>query len=125
MTIILAKFLGLYFLTIGLALIISSDRLKKLYHQMINDENFIFMGGLLAVLIGSAVISLHNHWILSWPLIITLFGWWSLIRGFIVLSYPDSIKFVSIENREKLFYQVLSLIYIILGLFLIYKGWWS
>ena len=124
MTIILAKIFGIYFLAIGVAFIINPERFKRMCQQIVKDENSLFIGGLLALLIGAVVISIHNNWLLGWPVIITLLGWWSLIKGFAILIYPESIKFLSfIQNRSRLFYQAISLIYIVIGLFLAYKGW--
>lgn len=125
MTIILAKIFGLYFLAIGLAFILNPDRFRKIYQQIAKDENFLFIGGMLALLIGAVVVSVHNKWVLGWPVIITLLGWWSLIKGFALIIYPDSIRLFSfIQDRSNLFYRMISLIYIVLGLFFIYKGWW-
>ena len=87
MTIILAKILGLYFLAIGLAVLIDPDRFRKIYQQIKNDENFLLMGGILALLIGAFVVSVHNNWVLGWPVIITLLGWVGLIKGFVLIAY--------------------------------------
>lgn len=125
MSIILAKILGLYFLAIGFAFILNPDRFKRIYIQTMKDENFLFLGAILALLIGALIISVHNKWVLGWPVIITVLGWWSLIKGYALFIYPDSIKYFSfIQNRSITFYRTVSLIYLLLGLFLIYKGWW-
>ncbi|MDP1879393.1 MAG: hypothetical protein Q8K60_00470 [Parachlamydiaceae bacterium] len=124
MTIILAKIFGLYFLAIGLAILINPNRFKNIYLQSMNDENFLLIGGILALLIGAFIVSVHNTWVLEWPIILTLLGWWSLIKGFSLLIYPESIKLFSfMQNRSMRFYQILGLIYLVFSLFLIYKGW--
>lgn len=124
MSIILAKILGFYFLALGLAFFINIDRFRGIYRQVIRDENFLLMGAMLALLIGAVIVSLHNVWVIGWPLIITLLGWWSLIKGFAYFAYPDSIKYFSfLENQSNLFYRIVSLAYAILGLFLLYKGY--
>lgn len=123
MSIILAKIFGLYFLAIGIAFVVHPDRFKKIYQQIMEDENFLFLGGIIALLIGAAIVSVHNDWALGWPIIITLLGWWSLIKGFALLIYPDSIQlFSSIRNRSNAFCRMISLIFLIIGLFLLYKG---
>jgi uncharacterized protein YjeT (DUF2065 family) len=123
MSIVLAKILGLYFLSIGLVFIIHPGRLRKIYPQVMKDESFLLMGGILALLIGAVIVSIHNIWVLEWPLIITLLGWWSLIKGFALLINPNFIKFFSfIQNRSDGFYRMMSLIYLAFGLFLIHKG---
>ena len=124
MSIILAKIFGVYFLVIGLAFLFNINRFRGIYNQVIKDENFLLLGGILALLIGAVVISVHNDWVLAWPLLITLLGWWSLIKGSALLIYPESIKLFSfIQNRSDTFYRTLSLVYVVVGLFLVCKGW--
>jgi hypothetical protein len=123
MSIVFAKIIGIYFLAIGLAFLINTDRLKNIYRQVKNDENFLLLGGILALLIGAVVISLHNLWVWDWPVIITIVGWWSLIKGFALLVNPDFINLFSfIENRSNTFYKITSLVYIVIGIFLLYQG---
>lgn len=124
MSILLAKILGLYFVGIGLAFLINQERLKNIYKQISRDEPFLLIGGILALLIGSVIVTLHNYWIMGWPVIVTIIGWWSLIKGFSILAFPGFIKFFSfLQNKSKLFYTCLILVYVVLGLFLLYKGW--
>jgi hypothetical protein len=124
MSIILAKILGIYFLALGLAFFINTDLFKNIYKQVSRDKNFLLMGGIVAMSIGAVIVSLHNIWVWDWPLIITILGWWSLIKGFGFIANPDFVKLFSfIDNRSFLFYKILSLVYVAVGFFLLYKGW--
>lgn len=126
MSIILAKILGLYFLSVGLSFMMYPDRLRRIYPQVMKDEGFLMLGGVLALLIGAFVISVHNIWVLGWPVIITILGWWSFVKGFALITYPDFINFSSfIQSRSTLFFRVISSIYFVLGLFLVYKGFFG
>ena len=123
MSIILAKILGLYFLGIGLAFLINPDRFRKIYPQFLKDENLLFFGATLALLFGAVIVSIHNIWVMHWMVIITILGWWSLIKGFALLIYPNAISFFSfIQDRSDTFYRLVSLVYIALGAFLLCKG---
>ena len=123
MSLVLAKILGIYVLAIGLAFFINTNRLKNIFIQVRSDENFLLMGGILALLIGAVLITLHNQWIYGWPLIITIIGWWSLIKGFALIVSSKFIGFFSfLENRSMMFYKTISMVYILIGLFLLYKS---
>jgi hypothetical protein len=123
MSTVFAKILGIYFFAIGIAFFINTERFKNIYKQVSKDENFLFLGSVLAMLIGAVVISLHNIWVWDWPVIITILGWWSLIKGFALFVHPGFINaFSFIENRSTMFYKTASLVYAIVGLFLLYKG---
>lgn len=120
---ILANILGLYFLGMGLAFFLNPSRFKRVYQLTIQDESFIFYGGILALIIGATIVSLHNIWMWAWPTIITVLGWWSLIKGFALMLYPDFVQcFSFLQNRSNMFYRILSAVWIALGLFLIYKA---
>lgn len=124
MTLILAKILGSYFFAIGLAIIINPERFKKLLFQIMKDENFLFLGAIIALFIGAFIVSVHNEWSLQWPVIITVLGWWSLIKGFGLLVSGDFAKsFTFILQKPSPFYRILGALYLVLGVFLIYRGW--
>lgn len=124
MSIILAKILGIYLLAIGIAIFFGPERFKRLFREMLFNESLLFYGGLLAILIGAFIVSVHNVWALGWPLLITILGWWSLIKGFAILVYPELSKHFSfIADKSKEFYLVLGAVYAIIGLFLSYHGW--
>ena len=122
MTNILAQIFGLYFFTIGLAFIINPNSLRKMC-SIAKEECFLFIGALMALLIGIVVVATHNYWVWNWPVLITLLGWWSLIKGFALLTYPDGITFFSfIQNRSNTTYRIISLFYLAIGVFLLYKS---
>ena len=124
MTIILAKIFGLYFVSFGLACAMNPDQIRKMYQELSSNKNALMFGGILALLFGAIIISIHNKWELGWSLIVTIIGWWSLIKGFLLISHPEFIKYFSfLQNRSNLFYRGLSLVWIVIGLFLIYVGW--
>lgn len=120
MSIILAKIFGIYFLALGIAFIINPKSLKDIYPKVMNDEGFLMLGGIFAILIGATVISIHNLWTLHWPVIITILGWWSLIKGFALLADPRFVTLFSfVQNRSETFYRTLSCFYLVLGLLLL------
>lgn len=124
MTLILAKALGLYFVAVGLALVLNPSRIKTLYQQLIKDESFLFLGAIIALLIGAFIISVHNLWVAGWPVIITLIGWWSLIKGFILLVYPEALKPLwskALNSPE--FIRIAGVVWLVIGAFLAYHGW--
>lgn len=123
MAIILAKIFGLYYLAVGIAFFLNQDRLKRLYQQILKDESLLYISGVLAVLIGAFVISVHNVWVLGWPVVITLIGWGSLIKGYGLMIYSDFASFFTSMMSNSKSYLVIGVISTLLGLFLLYHGW--
>lgn len=124
MSVMFAKVFGLYFLAVAALALLRPYRMKNLYDRVSKDENFIFLGALIALLLGAFVISVHNLWVWKWPLLITIIGWWGLIKGYMLIIYPESIKFFAfIQNRSNTFYRILGVIWFILAAVLLYFGW--
>lgn len=123
-TLILAKFFGLYFLAVGIAFALNPSNLPKLYEQMRQNQIFLFFGGIIAILLGAFVVSIHNDWVAGWPVIITILGWWSLIKGFGLIAYPGFADlFAPMYKMQESFYRGMGIVFALLGLFLAYQGW--
>ena len=124
MTIILAKIFGLYFLSVGIALLFDPKRFSDIYQQMMKNEAVLFFGWIMALYIGAFVVSVHNVWVFDWPVILTIVGWWSLIKGVGLMAYSGFAQsFSFMFQRSDNFYRGLGVIAFLLGLFLAYQGW--
>ena len=123
MTIILAKLFGLYFLGIGLAGLFNPKRIGKLYQLMMESDALNYLGGIIALLVGAFVVSVHNNWTPGWPVIITIIGWISLIKGFGLVACSGFVKtFSFMFKKSATFYRGIGVIIILIGLFLCYHG---
>lgn len=123
MTIILAKLFGLYFLGVGLAGLFNPKRLAKLYQLMMENEALNYLSGIIALLVGAFIISVHNHWVSSWPVIITLIGWISFVKGLGLVGCSGFSKsFNFMYRKSEGFYRIIGTVIILIGLFLCYQG---
>lgn len=124
MSIILAKVFALYFFGVGLAFLLNPQQIKKIYPLMAKNELFLFFGGIMALVIGAFIVSVHNIWMLRWTLAITILGWHSVVKGFALLVFPACAQYFSFMfDRSNLFYQGIGLILIFIGLFFAYHSW--
>lgn len=124
MDIVLAKILGLYFLLMGLAFIFNPKRLRDLYEATLKSDTVLIFGGVTAILLGAVIVALHNVWVFGWPVIITLLGWWSLIKGFGIVVCPRFASLFSFMlQKPESFYRGIGVVLSLLGLFLTYHGW--
>lgn len=124
MTIILAKVFGLYLLGVGIALALNPERFVRIYKEMVRNESVLLLGAIMALMFGAFIISVHNIWIWDWPVLITILGWISLVKGFTLLLVSDLGKrFAYLYENSNGFYRALGLFWIVVGLFLTYQGW--
>ncbi|ADI38248.1 hypothetical protein [Waddlia chondrophila] len=123
MELILAKILGIYFIAVSLALIFNPERIKRIYSEMLKSESLMFFGGIVAIFLGAWIVSVHNVWVLDWPVIITVVGWISLIKGVGLISCSDfASRLEFIYERSSEFFRFFGVIWGIIGLVLLYYG---
>ena len=53
-----------------------------------NDDKFMIILSILGIIIGLLHILAHNLWVKDWRIIITLFGWFSLMKGVSQFAFP-------------------------------------
>ncbi len=124
MSIVLAKVFAIYFFWLGLAFLLNPQNMGKVYRLIEKNELFLFFGGIIALVIGAFIVSVHNIWMLHWTLVITILGWWSVLKGFVLLAYPACVPYLSSSFQgTNNFYQGQGLILISFGLFFAYHSW--
>lgn len=124
MSIILAKVFALYFFGVGLAFLLNPQNIGKVYRLIEKDELFLFFGGIMALVIGAFIVSVHNIWMLHWTVAITILGWWSVVKGLVLICYPGCAPYLtSMFQGSKRFYRGIGLILISFGLFFAYHSW--
>lgn len=112
----LAKFWGWYLIIFCSILLINTKRVVRFF-ALLESEKYLVLVSFIAILLGLVSVILHNVWELNWKLLITLFGWITLIKGIINLIFPKTtIKaFSSINIRYlPILYSLLFLIGVLL-----------
>jgi hypothetical protein len=59
-----------------------------LIEQMSKTPMLIVLSGYAAFVPGLAIVYFHNRWSGGWPVLVTLFGWLSLVVGLIRMIFP-------------------------------------
>lgn len=74
----------------GLAMVVS----KASRDEMINlNKNHAVLLGFINLFLGIPIIILHNIWTGPWEIVVTIFGWLSVIKGFVrILNIPSISK---------------------------------
>ena len=97
----------------------------EIMKAIIQDRPLLFMSGLMGVTAGLAIVLTHNVWsggVL--PIIVTLFGWASLIKGMLsLLLSPEMesrvfIVVLGYEEHPNLF----AIFALLLGAYMTYSG---
>jgi len=88
----------------------------------IKDDKFTMILSVLGIVIGLLNIIAHNVWTLDWRIIITLFGWFSLLKGISQFAFPGfAVKWV--QNIDFKWFQFLLFLLFASGLFLLNQAY--
>jgi hypothetical protein len=93
-SIFLAKLIGPVLLVMGVGMLINAKAFRPVFEEIVHNRAFVVLFGLLTMSAGLAVVLTHNVWVASWPVLITIVGWLTMISGaFRLLAPQDAIKF--------------------------------
>lgn len=87
-SILLAKFIGPYITLVGIALLFNLKTCRRIMEDFFKNSALVYVTGLITFVAGMAIVLFHNIWVLDWRVIITLFGWNTLIKGGMAYHFP-------------------------------------
>lgn len=117
----LAEVLGLSIIAVSLALLIKPKYLKRLFIE-VENETTMFFGGIISLVLGLAMVLAHNVWVYDWQVIVTIFGWCSLLKGLSALFMPELMKKCAKKMENAPFLPFALLVALFVGLALTYFG---
>ena len=123
-SIFLAKLLGPPLLIVGIGILINRDYYLALTRQFVGSPPLMYLGAVVGMVGGLAIVLVHNVWAADWRVLITLLGWLMLIRGAVRVLAPETIMgFAAKVIRNKQFIPVAGVVTGVLGLVLCYFGY--
>jgi len=78
---------------------------------MTDDKAFVISTGYITFLMGLVTVILHNVWVASWEVVITILGWSTLLKGISKIGFPEMIHKQAQRFKKK---QWLSALFLIL-----------
>src|SRR3989344_7315216 len=88
-SIFFARLWGSFFIIFGLLSIITRQLGRTI--EMTEDKAFVISTGYISFLMGLVTVILHNVWVWDWPVVITILGWSTMIKGITKIGFPDTI----------------------------------
>jgi hypothetical protein len=121
-----AKALGVFLILFGLGIAVRADILWALVPSFIQDGPLVFVTAVFGVAIGCAMVAAHHHFNSLAALLITIFGWITLIRSAILLFAPQIVSQVaSVAMRIPGIPLIPAAIAVMIGVYLTYFGWFA
>src|ERR1700687_2329091 len=120
----LARLIGPVMLVIGLAVFANPRGFRGMSEEFLASRSLMFLGGLIIMPVGLAIVLTHNVWTADWRVLITVFGWLCAIGGAVRLFGP---LFVVKAGHAVLnwphFTSVAAAIWAVLGLLFCFFGY--
>jgi hypothetical protein len=120
----IARLLGPMFVVVGIALPLRQQMFRTILQELIRSGVLMYLAGFFGLLGGIALILTHNVWAADWRLIITLIGWFTLIRALITIFQPQWLVAAgaALLDRPRLFLGAAA-VNLVIGLVLCYFGY--
>jgi uncharacterized membrane protein HdeD (DUF308 family) len=80
----------------------------------------VYLSGSLILLAGLSIVRVHNRWVASWPVLVTIIGWFAILGGLGRMFTARQYQHVA-QQTTALF--VLEIVLLAVGVFLTYKAY--
>jgi len=120
-TILITRIFSILFLAVGIAGLINKNYYQTLMKDMFKNKAVTFLLGMTTLITSFLIVTYHNIWEKSWITIITVFGWLGLVKGVMILVFPNALEKLTKPIFKKLMY-VIPYTATILGLIFGYLG---
>jgi len=108
----------------GLIILVRGKIFLEELLKLVEERGVLLFGGYLALFLGLGTVVLHNVWTDDWRVIITIFGWLSLVKGILIIGFPKSYAkytgFAFLLRNKLTLIRILTAIMILLGAWLIW-----
>ena len=125
MDMLVSKVAVIFMLAVGFSFMIQAREWVRYSKRTIDAPDRMFSLALLMVILGGAIVAVHNDWTLDWRLAITAYGWAVLLKGLALLIVPRFGGWLGHidDGRFQIIVRVGGIILSAIGLVLLYQFW--
>ncbi|AMW21110.1 MULTISPECIES: hypothetical protein [Mycobacteroides] len=119
-----ARVIGPFVATVTAIIAVRAADLRFLGDSFFTEPMWSWLFGALLLFCGLMIIAFHQFWRGLAPVIISLFGWFLALRGFVLLAFPQLMQkgvdaSVPAVGPVRFFFLFLTVV----GVYLTYVGW--
>lgn len=122
----LSQIFGLYLVAVALAMVMHKDRFYAAAEEILKSKGLMLFAAIITLMMGIVLITIHNIWLYSWPMVITIICWVVFVSGLMRLLMPELIQNWGMKMlKHKGCWNVSALCSGALGLYLLYMGFFA
>ena len=121
---IIAQILGPMYVVVAAGLLLNPVAYQRVFEEFFESPALTYLGGLLALTFGLAILAFHHTWNADWTVVVTLIGWLGLIKGSLLAVWPGAMIRLSRPLTAKpARLRIMAAVPLALGLFLSLEGY--
>jgi len=118
----LALLWGFSLVVIGLAFLMRPKGIKDLW-MLAQNHVYLPIQGLITLVMGIASVLAYNAWDNNWQIVITILGWLLVLKGVVLMMFPETVSFFAEKFKDREGTMQLGLVIaVVLGCVLTYFG---
>lgn len=122
-TTLLAQFLGLVMVVLGMAMLFNLEWTLKVFKDFLKSPALMYLTGIGMFVFGLVLVYVHNVWIGTWQaIVVTLAAWLVLFKGLFYLLMPEFMADTAKDFITESWMLFAALFEIVLGVYLLSAG---
>lgn len=101
-SIFIAQLLGSLYILVGLGMFLSPSHYQKMLANFKESPSLLYLGGVLAFVVGCLICNFHWVWEPDWRSLITVIGCMAILKGILLLLIPTI--FINFFNQHYISY---------------------
>lgn len=77
----ISQFLGILFTVIAISIFLNREHAKQVMQNVAQHHALQFISGMIPLIIGTAIVVMHNDWHMKMSIFVTIMGWILLLHG--------------------------------------------
>jgi len=122
---LISKILGIIYFAFGIGMLVNPSFYRREIPKLLENSAYLILGGFLAIVFGFLILEGQNTWPSDWTVVITILGWVAILKGAMLLAFPNSMNLFKPLFESKLFMNILTPSVIIMGAIFIYLGFFT
>ena len=117
----LARIFGPLLLIVGLWCLFYRHKAHEAAKGLAGNSSLMYMHGIINLIVGLTIVNMFNHWVWDLTLLVTLLGWFMIVRGVFALYWPNALVNCQLGTEKCI--TVWGIIWIVWGFFLTWLGY--
>jgi hypothetical protein len=119
-----ARVIGPFLIVVTATAVARASDMRTLLTEFRASSVWPWVTGAFVLLSGLVVVALHQYWQGAAPIIVSLLGWLTVLKGFFLMAFPQTyLSFASTAVDAVTWWRTGFIAMALVGLYLTYIGW--